>query len=470
MIEFTQPYLVMTLGSESESLLHGVVKEHYPGLIAFADTNSAQLNTNENSSRSNLRIVAITCVAIALFVAPFPSSAGLRAGFFVLAALLILFSPQWPLALTEWRLHRGLRLATWAIALWVLYVGLMSFSGPAPKESLSSWRGDVLTPVLAGLVMFALARTRLAVGVWLFVLLITVLILGYALLTEFLNVTPDPKAKSWYIGIGWLTAWIVLLAPLLPLAWGVAWPRRQIAQVAGIVACSGILVSAWLTTNRIVWVCFALMLCLYLFVEIRVRQSLHRKAILVFCLGIVLMLAGFIAISVQRANMYPDQRENVVEFMLNDNRLMIWREAVSFIREAPMLGHGYGLDRTKDTFSARFSDPWAQSIFKQAHNVFLNYAIQFGITGPLVLLILFGALGYAFGCKCGAREPGNVFAICGLMLITAFLVRNMLDDFFLRHTMLLFGALIGMLLAMTYSPAPFLSAKRHQDENSDSQA
>jgi undecaprenyl pyrophosphate phosphatase UppP len=42
----------------------------------------------------------------------------------------------------------------------------------------------------------------------------------------------------------------------------------------------------------------------------------------------------------------------------------------------------------------------------------------------------------------------RIAAICGVALITGVFARNMIDDFFSRHMILLFGAMIGMLLGV----------------------
>jgi O-antigen ligase len=96
-----------------------------------------------------------------------------------------------------------------------------------------------------------------------------------------------------------------------------------------------------------------------------------------------------------------------------------------------------------------FSDPGFRTVFRQAHNVVLNYAMQIGIPGALALLLLFGALAWTFWCNRANGADARIAATCGLILVVGVFTRNMTDDFFGRHGVLLFGALCGLLLALS---------------------
>jgi len=87
-------------------------------------------------------------------------------------------------------------------------------------------------------------------------------------------------------------------------------------------------------------------------------------------------------------------------------------------------------------------------LFRQAHNLVLNYALQMGIPGGLVVILLFAGLAHAFWTRRNVSQLSRGVATCGLMLVAAFFLRNMTDDFFHRHAALLLGALVGMLLAI----------------------
>jgi hypothetical protein len=80
--------------------------------------------------------------------------------------------------------------------------------------------------------------------------------------------------------------------------------------------------------------------------------------------------------------------------------------------------------------------------------VVLNYAIQLGVPGALALVFVFFSLAHAFWIRRLGSEDARLAAACGLMLVFGVFLRNMTDDFFGRHAILLFGALAGLLLAL----------------------
>ena len=398
---------------------------------------------------------AAVCAGIALLVAPFRASAGLRGGMLVLAVLAIVWLWQRH-ALRETSLPVSVRRPLFvALGIWVGVVGVLSLVGADPLESLSSWRGDVLTPIAAGAVFFFLTKTPRVLAAWLLILLASLLILTVMVVMDpFRPLVAGHEPR--YVSVGWLSTWLVMLGALLPLAWWMPWPRPDIARAAGVLALAAILVAAWFTVSRVVWVCFAVMLLIHGGMGWRngIPSARRTLAVMLALAGVAMMGALFYAAAATRANLYPDAAPGVSAFMWQDNRAVIWREAAALIAEKPILGHGYALEAPRQMLSSRFADPWFQTVFKHAHNMLLNYAIQLGVVGAATLLLLFGVLGRAFWVARSQSDFSRAIAACGLMLIAGFFLRNMLDDFFSRHAVLLLGALTGMLLAVGQWPNP----------------
>jgi O-antigen ligase len=78
----------------------------------------------------------------------------------------------------------------------------------------------------------------------------------------------------------------------------------------------------------------------------------------------------------------------------------------------------------------------------------LNYAMQMGVFAAAVLVLLFVALWWPFARLTASTEIAALAGVCGLMLVTGFFLRNMVDDFFMRHNVLLFAAVVGMFLGV----------------------
>ncbi len=389
--------------------------------------------------------IAISLAALSLLVAPFRSSAGLRAATLLVAAGL-LAAYWWRSKTPTIQIPSGLFLRT-MVALWVVVVFLYSSLSADPLTSLASWRGDVLTPLLAGIVCYSLALTRLAVGVWLSALLLGLLALtGMSVIDPFQPAigTHEPR----YLSVGWLSTWVVMLAALLPTAWLIQWPRPRWAQLLAVVAFAAILIAAWFSANRIVWLCFGTMLVIYAAFNFRSMGGKSSTRLAFVIAGLTAATAMFFVASGMRAAQFPEANVDSVSILQKDDRQIIWVAALDAIQQRPLTGYGFALEASHDALAERFADPGFQKVFRHTHNFVLNYAIQMGIPGGLVAVLLFAGLAHAFWTRRNVSPFSRGIATCGLMLVAAFFLRNMTDDFFHRHAALLLGALVGMLLAI----------------------
>ena len=389
-----------------------------------------------------------------LLVAPFPASAGLRGGLLLLSAgalvALLIRTRTWTL------IYLPSRMYMWAAALWIFSVALFSAVSPDPQTSLSGWRGNVLTPVLACVVFYLLTKDRRALIGFSAVLLIGLTALSAMVVQDpFGREDPFHTHTSLYGGVGRVSIWFATLAPLLPLVWFAPRRWRIVARAGCGVAVLAILVGTWYTGNRAAWVCYAAMLivgAVAAFWSTEPRRISFRALIVLVSL-LIISLAGFYASSIYRANLHTNNRDAPIEFLLKDNRAPIWRAAIQMIAEKPWTGHGYDLDSVGDNFTKRLSEPDLRDWIRHAHNVLLDYAIQMGVFAAAILAILFVTLFVEFWRLAASKRTerdqlARVAAICGMALVTGVFMRNMVDDFFSRHMVLLFGAVLGMLLGI----------------------
>ena len=389
--------------------------------------------------------IAVTLTALSLLVAPFRSSAGMRAAALVVAGVL--------LAVIWWRTRQPVirippgSLLRMSVITWVVGVFIYSMTGADPLTSLESWRGDVLTPLLAAIVCYSLAYCWQAVGIWLTALLTGLLILtGMVVMDPFQPVIGAHEPR--YLSVGWLSTWVVMLAALLPLAWLLPWKRPQLVRIAAVVALVAILIAAWFSASRIVWLCFGSMLLVYTAINFRSMGGTTSTRIALVALGLLTALAMFFASSGMRAAQFPDANVDSVSILQKDDRQLIWTAAINAIRERPFAGYGYALEAANEAVANRLGDAGMQRVFRHAHNVVLNGAVQMGVPGALMIVLLFAGLAHAFWSRRHHSATTLALASCGLMLVAGFLLRNMTDDFFHRHAALLFGALVGLLLAL----------------------
>jgi O-antigen ligase len=387
-----------------------------------------------------------------LLVAPFPSSAGLRGALLLLSAAGLIFVFVRNRGNSSPKLPSRLLMAS-ALA-WMVTVALFSAFGPDPRASLSAWRGAVLSPALAGGVFYLLATTRRDLLKFSFALFIGVVVLSIMLVHDPFR-PEDPTHTALYGGVGRVTMWFTTLAPLLPLAWLAPRRWRHVARLGCVMAVVAILVGTWFSGNRAAWISYAAMLTVGTLAAIwsAKPRGISLRALLMVVPLLAILGAGFYASSTYRANVHTNNSETPVEFLLKDNRGGIWRTALEMIEEKPLAGHGYDLDRVGDDFTSRLSDTRLRGFIRHGHNVLLDYAIQMGVFAAAILALLFVALFREFWRLAGAQKNerdqlARIAAICGVALITGVFARNMIDDFFSRHMILLFGAMIGILLGL----------------------
>ncbi|HEX4857717.1 MAG TPA: O-antigen ligase family protein, partial [Usitatibacteraceae bacterium] len=385
-----------------------------------------------------------------LVVTPFRSSAGLRGALLLLAAFLILWSLRGGLAAA---LPRARLLGT-ALALWFMLAFASALMGPEPLNALQVVKRDILTPTLAFLVFHALTREARDLRLWSVALAIGLMVLTLMALHQ----PFDPKALTQelpYLGVGWLTAWLITIAPVFALL-ALNPDRGRWRTALLVLAAAGLLLSAWASGSRTVWACFALMALVVVGIAWQVMQrQQHRRLLVSTALGLTVIGAAFWASLEYRAATQAREGETAIAFLMADHRVQIWHEAMSMISERPWTGQGYGTDGLHEAFRQRFSEPWFRAMVQQPHNVLLNAALQMGWPGALLLLGLFGALFQAFWVRAidvRADESMRLAAACGVALVAGVFLRNMTDDFLSRHGVLALGAVAGMLYGLARRP------------------
>lgn len=385
---------------------------------------------------------------LCLVVAPFRSSAGLRGGLLVLAAILLL---------ADVARHGGWRallpqrsIATDGILLWLAAVLAWCFFSRDVAESFSTFKGEVAIPLLAGAVFFGLTRDAADMRHWLLALIV-----GLAGLLVSMFIDPFRQGGSiprpWYGGVGAVSTWVVTVAALLPFAWQGAPADGGKKQMQWAGGCGLLLLAAvaYLSGNRMVWASFALMLIAFAVLNVGNGRAMPKtRSLLGLVLAIAILGLLFFASSEARFDGLVEDRGSVA-LLLQDNRLALWREVMRMIAEQPLAGRGFGREVVEAELVARFTDPQQRGLFLQAHNLLFNYALQMGAAGVAAILLLFTALGIKYLYL--ARQQGitRLAGTCGCMLLIGVFSKNMTDDFFIRQNALLFWAAIGMLAGMT---------------------
>ena len=165
-------------------------------------------------------------------------------------------------------------------------------------------------------------------------------------------------------------------------------------------------------------------------------------------LCILALVAVIVLFSIQKARVDNYQWDATASVQMNsDDRMVFWPKVMARIMEQPLTGAGFGrgvMNKAyRDIMPSGNKDLW------HAHNLVLNYGVSMGIPGMLVILLLFGALGWQYlQFTRSADRKLKLLGVCGIALVLGVFARNMVNDLFLRDGALLFWALNGSFLGL----------------------
>ena len=384
-----------------------------------------------------------------MFVAPFPASAGSRATTLTLALVaLVLAVVRGRMALPP-ALPRSIAIAGAAwIALCIASVGWSD----NVRYSLGELKPEIGYGMLAFAVFYAGTRTprdaHRAIAAALAGALLLALFEWIRAFFPGLYYAPRYEAVR-----GYYSTHLVLVAPLLIL---VAWPRPVglgAGRVVLALAAAGLLAGGLASENRMLWLALGVgtLVAFAAYRRLARPSALPAGVRVAFLLGVA-VIALLVAVSAEfKAQRHYPQGTGPLAALALDQRPGIWSTAVKAIAERPWLGHGFGRGIVADEIVRATRSRGAEQDFRHAHNIALDVALQLGLVGTIVFVVLLAALALEFARAARVAATAPV-GIAGLTILAAFLAKNMTDDFFYRPNSLVFWALMGLLLRIAFTP------------------
>jgi len=242
-------------------------------------------------------------------------------------------------------------------------------------------------------------------------------------------------------GSGTFSTYLVAITPLVlaPLL-----AARRIGWAG--VALGVVLFAGFLTGQKIFVAVAALEVVLLLWLLSRARLVQWNRAWLAAAgvIGVIVLGLMLRQILINRAMTDNPLQDNMVQ----DVRMRQWPMVMQAILSHP-LGAGFGREAMHKAYPDLL--PGDVPLFWHAHNLFLNYGLEAGIAGMLVLLLVFAALLREFWRLCvqgesAASTTQRVIGAAGFAMVAGVMARNMTNDFFMRDMSLLFWSLSGLLL------------------------
>ncbi len=380
--------------------------------------------------------------ALFLLVLPFNHTMALR--------LLTLFT-AFGIAIWVSRKHCTPTVAIkWPLVAWIGLALLSVAWSRDPAFSIGEIKSEMGYGMLAFFTFFILTRTGAEWRLWL-----NLIVLSLALtlaVSLFRYWSSHPGYHEWNEVHGYVS-YSTYLATVTPFL--LVWLKnlRGNFRWAGALLLGVFIWTAYLNANRMFWISFLAVLVVFAGF-LAYRQQTGRARIRVLALLVVAMIISGI-LFVQVAKLHPSDgaeipsaesgQSHIIKTFARSERYRIWQFWAERIAERPLTGVGFGRDLPHLIFQKPAE--WPDAFFAHAHNLVLNYGLQMGIPGILVLLLLFGAMTREFWRI--ARLPDNKhweIGLVGLGLIVAVFSKNMTDDLFWRTDALLFWAFAGILL------------------------
>jgi len=330
----------------------------------------------------------------------------------------------------------------WAWLLWAGWAALSITWSLEPARSQKEWQNEIVYTALALCVCYIGGQAQHAARAFIAALATGGALACSSALWAFASGLPPESSAGWHGGPGDHTAALLTLMPCtLAVLWYARqahWPRTARWAIAMLIVL--FLAAAYATQNRTIWLGFALEVAVFAAV-LAVRRSGNLRA----QLSIALAGAVVVAATATVVLLVQAERETTGAYSMSaDPRLSIWPKATQYIEHRPLTGYGFGrgLLRERLPAEAHYEVAW------HAHNLFLDLALQAGLTGLVLFVVLLAATlrqGLRF-----AADPSPATAACGMALIAVLagmLTRNMTDVLFVRQNSLLFWGVTGVLLA-----------------------
>ena len=391
------------------------------------------------------KLHAAAAVVAALFIgsALFAQNVALR-----LILLLILLVLAALLALRE-RARLQLMPAIWLpFALWAAWAAASLAWSIEPERSLKEWRNEAFYTACALWGCFIAAQTRVAPRVLAPVLAAAALAVCGVSIWEYSKGRAE-YLTGWHGGPGDHSSTLLMLMPCAVMA---GWYARRLGASAWLLFAAAALaavffVSAYATLNRTIWIGFAVQFAV-LGAFLALRGGASRKLAAAAVAALAAFALVFVAV---QAELKDTKGARAARAPKVDTRMALWPEVAAHIAERPLAGHGFGRGLLRAELQETLHD--VDRNLWHAHNILLDAALQTGLIGLGLFLLLIGAIVRAAWRFVRSADDG--VAACGMVLIAlvaGMLVRNMTDTLLARQNALLFWGLVAVLLAWGSRP------------------
>jgi O-antigen ligase len=339
--------------------------------------------------------------------------------------------------------------------LWIIYAAWAAWAflslawSPDFDRTLKELRQEVVYTAIAFWVCFAAAQARGATRIFLPILGVGAVIACSVSLYAY-GFDRMRYQFGWHGGSGNHSSLLLTLAPcaLATLWYGLrnGWRRTHAALAGALIAL--LLASAYATQNRTIWLGFGAELLLMISLVYAAQDRAQQKSGLRSLLVVLAVVGGAIGAT---ATVHHERTAAHSALTLeSDPRIALWADVMEYIEARPVTGYGFG----RGVLRAELRQETGDGMLWHAHNIFLDVAVQLGIPGLVLFLLLLAATFREAWRLWRTRDDLQV--ACGIALaaiVVGMLARNMTDVLFIRQNALVYWGLAGTLLGLAAARA-----------------
>jgi O-antigen ligase len=181
-------------------------------------------------------------------------------------------------------------------------------------------------------------------------------------------------------------------------------------------------------------------LWIYLMLQVRWRGFAYAALVSGGAAAVLFVLAAAVTPIVQPTAPFLIHLPGIDQQFAPAVRMMTWMEAWQRFLQNPLIGTGIGTDAA----TVRYIDPSGiLHVLTDAHNVFLNFAVQCGLLGLAAMVLLMARVASMTGAL--ALEDGNAVRLgLGLAWLSAFAYQGLTGSYEdARHLWVLLGLLLA---------------------------
>ncbi len=398
---------------------------------------------NNSSIETQDYAIAISS-SIFLFILPFTHTVAIRLGFLLITFLLVLKYYKFN------SLHKLPCKKNFLLWLALPFI-LLPFSIDL-GYSFHEIKVEISYSLMAFSLFFSLAYQReFFLKIALIAMIVSLLLVSvWGLLNSYFNQGIWDEAAR-HNGSASYISYSLILIPLLGLA-TVLFQRYKILIIALLTV---FILTSFLSGQRIFIV--ALLAELLIF-AIWAKQYFAISYKKIIALTLVLIAVASLLAAASLYNRFNGSLDHIIDYQQHDPRFELLEIPANMIKQQPWIGYGFGRDAMLHVLGGEIelekilADYPAGYQYGHAHNLFLNYALEVGLVGLLIFLLLMTQLiHYYYRHSKDSDLLVALAGVAGVAILLGFLVRNQTNDMFYRDLSLYFWSTQGLLLGFIAS-------------------